>query len=207
MNFPPADLAAQFYLIEAFDEVDETLGLGLEAGKEFGTFQTVGFIEQGIDMRDKNALGIDEGVAVAEDGLELFDGPERAPDAGGDADEAHGTLLEALGELEHVYEIFQDARDAAVVFGREDDETGGFEDGVGERMEGLRFLGVGGGMKNFGRKLGEIKHAEGDLECGIDFLDVPGDFARVAAGAVRADNERYHAGKNKGNVNSDKTRQ
>lgn len=87
---------------------------------------------------------------------ELLDGPQGAPDAGAQADEAHGPALEALGELEHVYEIFEDAGEAAVVFGRDDDEAGGLEHGVGEGMEGRGLFGVGGGEEDFLGQLREV---------------------------------------------------
>ena len=186
------DSTAQFDLVDAFDEGDEAIGLDSQAVQEFGVVQPAGVVEVGMDVRDENALGINEGVAVAEDGLKLFNRPQRTPDAGGDTDEAHGPFLEALGKLEHVDEIFQDAGDAAVVFRRDDDETGGPEDGVGKGMKGFWFFGVGSWRKYFGRQLGEVEDMEGDVEGGVNFLDVPGNLAGVAAGPVRANDERQH---------------
>src|SRR5579863_3445254 len=91
---------AEFGFFEVLDEMDEAFGLGFEAGKEFGVDEAAGGVEMGVDLGKEDALGIDIGVAIAEDGGELFGGAQGAPDAGGEADETDGAALEALGEFQ-----------------------------------------------------------------------------------------------------------
>lgn len=185
-------LLFQFYAFEFFDEVDVAGGLFAEAVDEVGVFEAAGVVEEAIDAGHEDAFGVDEAVAVAEDLLELFDGAEGAPHAFGDADEADGTPFEAGGEFEHVDEVFEDAGDAAVVFGGHDDEAVGFGDSSLEGREaGGGFL-VGTGVEDFGREIFEVDGAEFDAEFAVDFFDVFGDGAGAAAGTVGSDDHCDH---------------
>ena len=57
-------LAAEF-----FHKGDEALGLAVEAFFDFGVGQVTMLVQQLMDARHEDAVGINEGVAVAEDGL------------------------------------------------------------------------------------------------------------------------------------------
>ena len=72
----------------------EACGLLLQALPQFGVLQFAGVVQQGVNLRQKNPRGKKVRVAVAEDGLQLLDRPERAPHAGGQPGETHGPLLE-----------------------------------------------------------------------------------------------------------------
>src|SRR5579862_5906020 len=100
--------------------MDETVGLLAQAVGQFEVFQPPVVVQQTVDLRQENAIGVDESVAIAENRLKLLNGPECAPNPGGDPGETDGTMLKALGELEHVDKVFQHARDAAVILGRND---------------------------------------------------------------------------------------
>ena len=61
----------------------------------------------------------------------------------GQSDETNGALLEAFRKRQHVYEIFQDAGHAAIVFGRDNDQAVGGENRIGEFLKRLGFLRIG----------------------------------------------------------------
>src|SRR5713101_5627968 len=122
---------AQLDLFQAFDKTDEAFGLGLEAGEDFRVGEPSALVEQLIDLGKEDPFGEQVAVAITEDHLQLFDRPQRAPRARTQADETNRARIEALRELQHVDEIFQDAGHAAVVFGGDDYEAGSLEDAVG----------------------------------------------------------------------------
>lgn len=125
VSMPHCRLCLLFRL-ESADEAQETFGLGAEAGEQFGVRQAALSIEDIIDSVEKYALGKDVSVAVAEDALELFDGPQRTPNARRYAGETHGAMLEAFREFQHINEIFKHAGHPTVVFGRDDVQAGRF---------------------------------------------------------------------------------
>src|SRR5689334_9849751 len=79
-----SDLDAQGGLLQVLNKTDKAFGLFFETIKEFSTGETAGSVEEAVDLRKKNAFGINVGVAVGEDLHELFGGAECAPDAGGE---------------------------------------------------------------------------------------------------------------------------
>src|ERR1700722_2586122 len=186
---PPS---AKLLFSEAFDKVDVTLRLGFETAQQIGVGQSALIIQETVDARHKDPDGIDEGIAIAKNLLELLNGPECAPDTGGKADKTHRALFEAVGKFQHVDEIFQDAGHAAVVLRRDNDEAVGFEDGLRKGMKRRRFLGVGRRRKNFRRQFAEIDDLQPDAERGEGFFDVMGDFGRVVIRAIGADDECQH---------------
>ena len=102
--------------LQSLNEINEALGLGFQAVENVRLGQAAIGIEEAGNLGNEDAIGINKGVAVAKNMLELLHGTKRAPDAGREADETNRPALEALRELEHVDEIFQNARDAAVIF-------------------------------------------------------------------------------------------
>src|ERR1035441_2244383 len=190
----PAGLPAQLDLLYSLDELHKAFRLRLEPLEQLGIFQAARVVEQVIDLGQEDPLGKQVGIPIAENGLELLDWPQRAPYPGAQAREADRPFLEALRELEHVYEVFHYAGDTAVVFGRDHVQPRRPQDGVGERQKGLRLLRVGGRGEYLGRELGEIEDVQGHFERGVDFLDVPGHLAGIAARAVGANDEGDHAG-------------
>jgi hypothetical protein len=101
--------------------------------------------------RNKHAIRVRMGIAIAKDHLKLLDRAEPAPHAGRLADECDGLAIEALGELEHVDEIFQHARERAVVFRGDDMQALRVEHALLDRLHRGRFFGVGARIKNMER--------------------------------------------------------
>ena len=135
--------SAQFFSAQAFHKADEPRRLGSQSFLNVRTGEATGFIQELVDSGHEDALGKNVGIAVAEDGLQLFDRTQRAPNPGGQADETHRPPLEAFRERQHIDEIFQDAGNAAVIFGRHDYQSIGSENGIGEFFEAGRLFGVG----------------------------------------------------------------
>src|SRR6185503_3396411 len=90
---------------DAVDELEEAGDLFGEALVEFKIDHRSLRVEDLADAGDEDALGEGEGVAVAEDHLELLDRAQGAPGAVGFADVGDRPAVEAFGELEHVDEI------------------------------------------------------------------------------------------------------
>jgi hypothetical protein len=124
-------------LFQFFHEINESSGLLAQAVKQFGIGQTPVCIQQTVDLRQENALRVDERVAITKNPLELLDGPQRAPNAGRDARETNRPAFETLRKFQHVDEIFEHARNAAVVFRRDDVQSGGLQNTVSERLKRL----------------------------------------------------------------------
>jgi hypothetical protein len=182
--------------LEAADEIQEAVGLFFEAADEGGVFDFSVGAEGLADAGEVDAVREDGGLSVLEDGFELFDGPEGAPHAGGDADEAGGYADEAFGKFQHIDEVLGDAGHAAIVFRRDPDDALALEDGLAEAVERRRFFGVGGGREDFRRQLGEVE----DVEVGgagglVDGGGMVGDLGAEAARAVGSDHEGKHGGK------------
>ena len=178
---------------ELFDEGDETGGLSFEAFDEFGLVESVLRVEQIVDLRQKDAFGIEVSVAVGKQLLQLFDRAQGAPGAGREPDETDRPALQAFGELQHVDEIFEDTGEPAVVFGTDDDQAGGIEDRLGETLEGGGFLRVGGRSKQFRGQFGEIQPGEVHSQIGIDTTDFQRYLQGIAARSIGANDERDHA--------------
>src|ERR1017187_6323087 len=166
--------SAQLNLLQPLDEIREAFRLGLEPLEQFGIFQAACVIEQIIDLWQEDALGKQVGIPIAENGLQLLDWPERAPNPGPQAREADGPFLKALRELEHVYEGFHYARDTAVILGRDHVQPRRPQDSVGKGQKGLRLLRIRGRGEYLGWELGQIENVQGHFEGGIDAFDVPG---------------------------------
>ena len=126
---------AQLRLLQTLDKIHKALRLFAQAFEQFGIVQPSVFVQQGIDLRQENAFRKNVGVAIAENGLQLLDGPQRAPDSRGESRETNGTMLEALGKFQHVHEILEHAGNAAVVFGRDDVQAGRLQNRFGERLK------------------------------------------------------------------------
>src|ERR1041385_6939936 len=170
---------AQFHTFDALDEFDEAGGLRSQALKNLVVGEPSLGVKEFANFGQKDALRVNERVAVAEDGLQLFPRAQRAPHAVGQAYETNRAFIKTLRELQHVDEVFQNAGDAAVVFGRHDDEAGRFQNGVGERRERFRFLAVGRRRKNLRRQFSQVEHMHRRAEGGIDFFDLSRDLARI----------------------------
>src|ERR1041385_712434 len=67
----------QFRLPQTLDELNEPRRLFAQAVEQFGIVEAAGGVEEIVDLRQEDAFGIDMGIAIAEDRLELFDGPQR----------------------------------------------------------------------------------------------------------------------------------
>src|SRR6185369_17626854 len=137
-----------FWLVPG-DKIDESHGLGFQSFAQVRILQFSLAIQQVIYLGQKDPFRVQESVAVAEDQLQLFDGPQRAPDSGGAPYKADRSPLETFRELEHVDEILQHAWHAAVVFRGDDDQPSGLENGLGKRSEDFWFLRIRTGMKYF----------------------------------------------------------
>src|SRR5262245_41001070 len=94
--------SGSFEFVYKFDEAG---GLLLQAVAQFGVFEFGFVIKQVIDLWQEHAFRIEVSVAVAENHLQHFDGPQCAPHPRAETHEAHWTALEALREFEHVDEI------------------------------------------------------------------------------------------------------
>src|SRR3954447_23590843 len=97
-------LRAQFHLFDSLDERYEAFRLIFETPEEFFVRNAAIVSEQAINAREENSVGINEGIAIPKDLLELLDRTQGAPDARREPNEAHRTMFEALGEFEHVDE-------------------------------------------------------------------------------------------------------
>src|SRR5262249_30680312 len=135
--------SSELHAFHPFDKLDKAGGLLADAflNLRVGEFALVS--DALTHPRQEHAFGIDEGIAIAEDRRELFDRAQGAPHPRGEADETHGALLETFRELQHVDEVFEHARHAAVVFRRDHNQSLGLQHPLGKRREGLRLLRVG----------------------------------------------------------------
>src|SRR5439155_17979885 len=110
----PSARAAQVDCLQFFDEINKTTRLHLQTIQQFGLFQPAVGVEQVVDRGQEHAIRINERIAVNEDGLELLNRTQGAPHSCRQANKAHRPIDETLRELEHVDEILQHTRNAAV---------------------------------------------------------------------------------------------
>src|SRR5688572_5276510 len=148
---------AKFHTLQPLDKVDVSRSLIAQPFSDVRVRECTLFGEQAANPWQKDAFGIEEGIAISKNHLELFHGPERAPHARSQADKTDGPLLETLRELQHVDEILQYAWHASVVFGCDDDEPLRLENTIRKRSEGPGLLAVGRRRKDFRRQLGEVE--------------------------------------------------
>src|ERR1039457_4091713 len=153
-------MAAQFLLLQTFDELHKASRLLAKTFEQFGAFQPAMVIQQMSDSRQKDAFGKNVGIAIAKKLLKLLDGSQRAPDARRDACETGRTPLEALREFQHINEILEHAGNAAVVFRRDDMQPGRLQNRVGKGLKGFWLFGVRTRRKNFRWQLREVEHAQ-----------------------------------------------
>src|SRR5262245_63736840 len=99
----------EFDLFQALDKFNESLGLVSQAVENFRVGEASLVVEQVVDLREKNAFGVKISKPVVKHELQLLDRPQCPPHAGGQPNEAHRTVLEALREFQHINEIFQNA--------------------------------------------------------------------------------------------------
>src|SRR5438105_787316 len=81
--------SAQFDCLQFFDEINKSVRLRLQPIQQFRVFQPAPGVEQVVDRGQEHTIRINERIAVAEDGLELFDGPQGAPHARRQANKAY----------------------------------------------------------------------------------------------------------------------
>src|SRR6185503_152367 len=186
--------SAKLDLFQGFDELDKAFGLRPEALNQFWILQPPLFVQQSVHLRQEDALGIKVGVAVSKYQLQLFNGPQGAPNARRHAHETNRSFLETLGKLQHVDEILEHARQSAVVFRRDQDDTRRVEHGIGERLESPRLFRIRRGQKNLLRHLRQVNDAQRHLHCRINLLHLVGDLAGVAARTVCPKQKRHHGG-------------
>ncbi len=132
------------------------------------------------------------GVAIREDGLELFDRTQPAPFAGGKPDEHDRSAFERGGEREEIDEVLQGTGEAAVVFGGDHDQTARLEHGVARGLHRGGLGGVAGSLETVGGKLGEVDDVDGFAQGGIEVDDVACDAGGIGIGPVGADQQRNH---------------
>ena len=92
-------------MFHLFDEINEPRSLFAQSIQQFRARQPPVFIEQTVDLRQENALRINERVAITENRLDLLDGPQRAPNARRHARKTNWPALETFREFQHIDEI------------------------------------------------------------------------------------------------------
>src|SRR3982750_452489 len=100
-------LTAQLHALQFLGKSDETLRLFLQTLEQFCVFDLPAVVQEIVNLRQKHALGIDVGIAITEDSLQLLDRSQRTPNTRRHAGETNRSPLETLRELEHVDKILE----------------------------------------------------------------------------------------------------
>src|SRR5476649_1747467 len=85
----------------------KTFNLRFQTSNQFGVFDFARIVEQTVDLRHENANRKNVCVAITENGLQLLDWPQSAPNSRRESGEANRLVLETLREFQHINEIFQ----------------------------------------------------------------------------------------------------
>lgn len=184
--------APQLFLTQLFNKVHEAGGLSLKALGNFIVGEFARGIEQLADAGHEDTARKNECIPITEDGLQLFDRPERTPDSRGQPDETNWPMFEAFRKGQHVDEVFQHTWDTAVVFRSNDDDAIRCENLIGESGKAGGLLCVGTGRKNFRRHFRQVEQLCFHAERFVNRLNVGGDFACVASGPVGSTDDDNH---------------
>src|SRR5205809_5713 len=90
--------------------------IGSSASCRRGTFEFSAIVQQIVYLWKKYALRIEKGISIAEDKLELLDWPQRSPNACAQSYKTDRPTFKAFGELQHIDEVLEDARNASIIF-------------------------------------------------------------------------------------------
>lgn len=174
---------------EGFGESEEAGSLILEALVDGGVGEVPLVVEEAADLGEEDAAIEEDGVAVGEDHLELFDRADGAAGTGGEADEGGGARFKGIGKREEVDEQLEGSGKTAIVFRSNDDEATGFKDRLDELVgEGSGFGGVGLGREGLEGHLGEVEQVGRGACLPEVLLNTESDFAGIAARAIGSGN-------------------
>src|SRR5882762_2628623 len=148
-------------MLQALDELNESASLRAQAFRDGRVGEVAVLVEKLVYLRQEDTPWIEKGIAVTKYHLQLLHRPQGAPHPGAKAHKTDWPLVETLRELQHIDEVFQDARNAAVVFGSHDDQSSRSEDAFGKTGKGNRLFAIGLGIEDFERQFRQIEDVEG----------------------------------------------
>lgn len=125
--------------VQSFDKINKSVRLRFQTPKNLGILNTTLRIENFLNQRNKHALRIDEGLAIPKHQFQFLNRTQRSPNSRRQSDETDRAHAKAFREFQHINEILEHARHAAVVFRCDNDQSVGIDHGLRKEVEFGRF--------------------------------------------------------------------